>query len=190
VDDTTIKTVNDKHGLVTKENSLLLIIDAQEKLMPVISDRDKIMENMMRLARFSNITGLPVIATEQEKLGHTITELKQELGNKTFISKIHFNCFFCDAFVEEINKINKTNLILAGVEAHICVAQTAIFALPRFNVHIISDAVSSRTPENRIVALERMRQCGVTTSSTEMFIYEVLQKAGTDEFKAVLSIVK
>jgi len=190
VDDAIIKKANNKHGLITRENSLLLIIDAQEKLMPVISDRDKIMGNMIRLAKFSNITGLPVILTEQEKLGHTVTELKEELGNRTFISKIHFNCFFCDTFVEEINKINKKNLILAGVEAHICVAQTAIFALSCFNVHIISDAVSSRTQENRIFALERMRQCGITTSSTEMFIYEVLQKAGTDEFKAVLPIVK
>jgi nicotinamidase-related amidase len=81
-------------------------------------------------------------------------------------------------------------LVIAGVESHICVAQTAIYALPDFNVHIISDAVSSRTSKNRHIALERMKQAGAVISSTEMFIYEILQKAGTDAFKATLQLVK
>jgi len=84
----------------------------------------------------------------------------------------------------------RKTLILAGVEAHICVAQTALHALPFYNVQIVSDAVSSRLTDNRAVALLRMRDAGATITSTEMFIYEIVQKAGTDEFRSILSLVK
>ena len=181
---------DDKQNLVAREDCVLAIIDIQEKLLPAISDKEKVTENIVRLIRFSNIVGLPIVVTEQEKLGNTIPELKKQLGDFQPISKTHFNCFSCNDFADRIDKIGRRTLILAGVEAHICVAQTAIFALPRFNVHIISDAVSSRARENHIVSIERMRQYGATISSTEMFIYELLQKAGTDEFKATLPLVK
>ena len=183
----------EKHGrqsLIAREDCVLAIIDVQEKLLPVISDKEKIVDNVMRLVRFSNIIGLPILVTEQVKLGSTISEVKKELGSIQPINKFHFNCFFCNDFTEQIEKLGRRTLILAGVEAHICVAQTAIFALPRFNVHIIGDAVSSRARENHIISIERMRQYGATISSTEMFIYELLQKAGTDEFKTALSLVK
>jgi nicotinamidase-related amidase len=181
---------HDRQGLIAREDSVLVIIDVQEKLLPVISDKEKIVENVVRLVRFANIIKLPIVLTEQERLGNTIPEVKKELENVQPINKVHFNCFYCDDFAYRINTIGKSTLILAGAEAHICVAQTAIFALPHFNVHIISDAVSSRTRENRIVSIERMRQYGATISSAEMFIYELLQKARTDEFKAILPLVK
>jgi nicotinamidase-related amidase len=89
-----------------------------------------------------------------------------------------------------VKKIGKKILVLTGVEAHICVAQTALHALSSYDVQVISDAVSSRTADNRSIALLRMRDAGATITSTEMFIYEILQKAGTDEFRAVLPFVK
>jgi nicotinamidase-related amidase len=181
---------HDRLGLITREDCVLVIIDAQEKLLPAVSDKEKIIENMVRLVRFSNIIGVPIVVTEQEKLGNTIPEIKNELRDVQPISKVHFNCFYCNDFADRIDKLGKSVLILAGAEAHICVAQTAISALPRFNVHIINDAVSSRIRENHIVSMERVRQCGAVISSTEIFIYELLQKAGTDEFKAVLPLVK
>jgi len=185
-----MEILHGRENLIEREDCVIVIIDVQEKLLPAISDKEKVAENVFRLIKFSNIVGLPIVVTEQEKLGNTIPELKNELGNFQPITKSYFNCFSCNDFTDRIDRLGKGTLILAGVEAHICVAQTAIFAMPRFNVHIISDAVSSRVRENNIVAIERMRQYGATISSTEMFIYELLQKAGTDEFKAVLPLIK
>ncbi len=181
---------HDRKNLIAREDCALVIIDVQEKLVPAVSDKEKVVENVLRLIKFANIMKLPIVVTEQEKLGNTIPEANKELAHAHRINKIHFNCFFTDGFSDCINKLGKSTLILVGLEAHICVAQTAIFALPRFNVHIISDAASSRARENHVVSMERMRQCGAVVSSTEMFMYELLQKAGTDEFKAVLPLVK
>lgn len=181
---------NESQGLIARDDCVLLVIDVQEKLVPVISDKEKVVENIIRLSHFAHITGIPVILTEQEKLGLTLPELKMELSTVQAINKVHFNCFFCKEFSDKVKETGRNTLIVTGVEAHICVAQTALYALPDFNVHVISDAVSSRTTENRIVAIERMKQAGAVISSTEMFIYEILQKAGTEEFKAVLKLVK
>jgi isochorismate hydrolase len=185
-----VKESDEKQKLITREDCVLIVIDIQDKLMPVITNREGVIGNVVRLARFSHIIGLPVIITEQERLGSTIAEVKKEIPNVCPINKVHFNCFFCKEFKEQINIIGKKTLILAGVEAHICVTQTALHALSHFNVHVVSDAISSRTAENLHVALERMRQCGVTITSSEMLIYELLQRAGTEEFKAALQLVK
>jgi nicotinamidase-related amidase len=181
---------HDTQGLIARENCVFVIIDVQEKLVPAVSDKEKVVENVVRLVKFANIIGLPIVVTEQEKLGNTIAEVKNELEDFQTISKVHFNCFYCKDFADQIDMLGKSTLILAGLEAHICIAQTAVFAMPRYNVHIISDATSSRVKENCTVSIERMRHCGATISSTEMFIYELLQKAGTSEFKAALPLVK
>jgi isochorismate hydrolase len=177
-------------NLITREGLVLIIIDAQDKLMPVIVQKDKIISNIVRLVKFCSITDIPIVITEQEKLGSTVVEIRNELPPEAVIQKVHFNCFSCEEFAERVKKIGRKTLILTGVEAHICVMQTALHALPFYNVQTVSDAISSRTVENRDVAIERMRDTGVTITSTEMFIYEILQKAGTDEFRSVLSLVK
>ena len=82
------------------------------------------------------------------------------------------------------------SLNIAGIEAHICVAQTAVHAVSQYTVHVVSDAISSRSPHNREIALQRMQHCGVTITSTEMVMYELLEKAGTDSFREVLKLVK
>ena len=89
-----------------------------------------------------------------------------------------------------MGQIGRKSLILTGVENHVCVAQTALHALPYFKVHIVSDAVSSRDLDNWTVGLERMRENGAIITSTEMVIYELLQRAGTDKFRATLKLVK
>jgi nicotinamidase-related amidase len=177
-------------GLLSREDCVLLVVDVQEKLMPVMSDRERVVENVVRLVKFSNIVGLPILVTEQEKLGATIPEVMTEVGDARAIAKVSFNCFSCQDFVDEIERLGRRTLIVTGAEAHICVAQTAIFATPRFRVQVVSDAISSRTRDNWRISLERMQQNGVSVTSTEMFIYEILQRAGTEEFKAVLKLVK
>ena len=176
--------------LVARDDCVLIVIDVQEKLMPVISEKNGVTQNVIRLARFANIAGIPVVITEQEKLGATLPEVKQELAVIRPVPKVHFNCFSCKEFQDEVSRIGRRTLILTGVEAHICVLQTALHGLGKYEVHVVGDAVSSRTPDNRKTALERMQRCGATITSTEMFIYEILQKAGTDEFRATLLLVK
>jgi len=176
--------------LIAREDSVLVLIDVQEKLMPVIAEKEKVTDNLVRLLKFAHIIGLPLILTEQEKLGNTVPEVFEAARRLSPIRKLDFNCFGCQEFVDEVRRSGRKTLILAGVEAHICVAQTALRAVPHYGVHVVSDATSSRSRHNWKVALKRMRQAGVVITSTEMVIYELLQRAGTDEFRAVLPLVK
>ena len=176
--------------MIEKDDSLLVVIDVQEKLMPVIADTRRVIDNVITLLKFANIIDLPVILTEQEKLGATVPEVKQEIPECSPIGKITFDAFLSDEFVEQVHKTKRNTLILTGVETHICVAQTALHSLPDFKVHVVSDAVSSRTADNWKIGLERMRQSGAVITSTEMVIYEVLKRAGTDEFRQTLKLVK
>ncbi len=184
------KEVISSQNMIEKDDSLLVVIDVQEKLMPVIADNKKVIDNVITLLKFANIIDLTVILTEQEKLGATVPEVKQELPECSPIGKITFDAFLCDEFVEQVRKAKRNTLILTGVETHICVAQTALHALPDFRVHVVSDAVSSRTSHNLHIGLERMKQSGAVITSTEMVIYELLKRAGTDEFRQTLKLVK
>ena len=180
----------DGAGLIEKDDTVLVLIDMQERLFPVMADKEKLLENVMRLVRFSKVAGLPVILTEQEKLGNTLSEIKEELKAVQPVSKVDFNCFGCGAFIEKTARLHRKTLILAGIEAHICVAQTALHAVTGFTVHVVSDAIASRSSHNHRVALDRMMQRGVIVTSTEMTIYEILGRAGTDTFREVLKLVK
>jgi nicotinamidase-related amidase len=177
-------------GLITKEDTVFVIIDMQERLFPAMAEKEELLGNVMKLVRFSKVLGLPVLVTEQEKLGSTLPEIKQELREVQPVSKVHFNCFGCEAFIERTAELNRKTLVLAGIEAHICVAQTALHAVSGYRVHVVSDATASRSPHNRRIALDRMMQGGVVATSTEMVIYEILGEAGTDTFREVLKLVK
>jgi isochorismate hydrolase len=186
--------MSEKHktpsSLIEREDALLVIIDMQERLFPVMADKEALKDQVMKLARFSKIVGIPAAITEQEKLGPTLPEIKGELPQVAPVSKVDFNCFGCEAFKKAVQESGKGTLILCGIEAHICVAQTALYAASDYQVHVVADAIASRSPENRRIAIERMSQSGITITSTEMVIYELLRKAGTDTFKEVLKLVK
>jgi len=177
-------------GLISKEDALLVIIDMQERLFPAMADKEELLENVKRLVRFAGIVDLPAVFTAQEKLGDILLQIKEYLQEVRPVSKVEFDCFGCDAFVEKTEGFHKKTLILAGIEAHICVAQTALHAVSDYEVHVVSDAIASRSPHNRRVALNRMMQGGVIVTSTEMVIYEILRRAGTDTFREVLKLVK
>jgi nicotinamidase-related amidase len=183
-------TIENGNG-ITRDNCLLVVIDVQEKLIPAISGGSEVVGNVARLVRFARITGIPVIVTEQEKLGLTVPDVREWLTDNDPVKKVHFDCLSCHAFRDRLHETGRKTLVLAGVEAHICVAQTALRAAGAgYGVHVVADAVSSRVPENKRIALERVCRAGAIITSTEMFIYEILGKAGTDEFKAVLPLVK
>jgi nicotinamidase-related amidase len=176
--------------LLNKDDSLLVIIDMQENLVSEVAGSETVVENILRLIRFSRIVGIPMVVTEQEKLGKTISDIRDRLRGARPISKLEFNCFGSNEFMERLTQLKRGTLIIAGIEAHICVAQTAIYGLSEYNVHVVSDAISSRSIHNRVVAINRMRQLGVHITSTEMFMFELLGKAGTNTFKEVLKLIK
>jgi nicotinamidase-related amidase len=176
--------------LIRREDSLLVIIDVQEKLLPVIHDHEAVRQNVIRLAKFARIMDLPVVVTEQDKLGATIPEVRLETEQAAYFGKIAFNCFGRDDFSDHIGLSGREYLVLAGIESHICVAQTALSALDHYHVHVVTDAMGSRAPWNHETALRRLTQEGAVVTSTEMLIYELLGAAGTDEFRAALKLVK
>jgi nicotinamidase-related amidase len=178
------------HKVAIKEDSVLVVIDVQDRLMPVISGKEALLQNVLRLIKFSKIVDIPIVITEQEKLGNTLSEIMVEVKGIHPIGKVYFNCFKSLEFENNIKQLERKTIIVVGVEAHICVMQTALHALPSFRVQIVEDAVGSRSTENRNIAIARMRQAGAIITSTETFIYEILQRAGTDKFKAALELVK
>lgn len=176
--------------LLNRDDVLLVIIDMQERLLPVIAEKERVVENVLKLVTFASIVGLPIILTVQQNLGKTISEVRAASKGVEAITKLEFDCFKSPVFAEHIRRLNRSTLIIAGIEAHICVTQTALHALAEHTVHVVSDAISSRSPHNRHVALDRMGNAGVTITSTEMVIYELLEKAGTDQFREALKLVK
>ena len=176
--------------LVSRENCVLVIIDVQQKLVPVIEEAGRVIDNIVKLIKFSKILGFPVVLTEQQKLGETVTEIRGEIPGLQPISKITFSCFGSGEFRDHIRQLNRNTMIITGVEAHICVAQTALHAIPDYTAHVVSDAIGSRSIYDWEVALDRMRCSGITITSTEMLIYELLTRAGTPEFREALQLIK
>jgi len=179
--------------LLSKEGTALVIIDIQEKLFPHMAEKEQTAQNVAKLIRFAEIINLPVVITEQypKGLGRTIPELRKLISGIQPIEKVEFNCLGSEEFRETLARMEAKTLIIAGIESHICVAQTAIDGLANgYEVYVVADAISSRNLSDKAIAVERMRKIGVTIVSTEMFIYELLGKAGTPEFKEALNLVK
>lgn len=177
-------------GLLDKDDCVLLIVDVQTRLAPLIHGIGRVSENIVKLVRFAHIIGLPVVLAEQINLGETLPEIREALGDFPAIKKTEFDCFGSDAVASSLSGSGRKVLLAAGIETHICVAQTALSGLRRFDVHVIADATSSRSPVDRDIAFERMRGAGVVLTSTEMLIYELLKRAGTEEFRETLKLVK
>jgi nicotinamidase-related amidase len=180
----------EESGLAERGDCVLVIIDIQEKLLNVMNEKERILDNALKLVRFANIIGLPVLVTEQEKLGPTVPALAGEIKDFEPIMKLDFDACAVPGFMKGIIDLDRETVVICGIESHICVTQTTLSLLPILRVHVVSDAVGSRTGENKAIALQRMSDYGATITSTEMFIYEVLKKAGTDEFKQVLKLIK
>ena len=179
-------------GIPQSDNTTLLVIDVQERLMPVIHGKETMFANVNKLLRGAEILNLKTVITEQypKGLGNTCKEV-QLPENPTIIEKICFSCMLSEPVSEQLKLRDTKSLIICGAEAHICVLKTTLDALKEgYEVHVVADAVSSRTPENKQLALERMKQAGAFITSTEMILFMLLDKAGTDEFKAISKLIK
>ena len=181
-----------KTGLINKETTALLVIDVQEKLMPVVQDAEQIFANVNRLIKGVSTINVPIVITEQypKGLGNTCTGVEIPEGIQP-IEKICFSCIQSANVLEELKARNITSLIVCGVESHICVLKTTLEALEKnIEVHVVADAVSSRTTANKQLALERMRQSGAFIVSTEIILFQLIDEAGTDAFKTISRLIK
>ncbi|MBS7615261.1 hydrolase [Candidatus Bathyarchaeota archaeon] len=179
--------------LLSKDEPVLIVIDVQEKLLTHIAQKETVLENLEKLIKFMHIIKIPIIITEQypKGLGPTVPEVKSLIPDSKPIEKLEFSCFGSQEFKKALEKTGKKTLILAGIEAHICVTQTAIEGLENgYRIYVVEDATSSRTLQDKVTAINRMRQNGATIVSTEMLIYELLKKARTPEFKESLKLIK
>ena len=176
------------------EDCVLAVIDIQEKLLPPIWEKERMVRNSEMLIRLANIVNMPVTVTTQyaKGLGPLVPEIASLLPNSQVIDKLEFGCFGNGDFCSALGRISGRNtLLLCGMETHICVMQTALGALNQgLQVHVAADAVSSRTELNWKLGLERMRAAGAFLSSTEMMLYELMGKSGTPVFKARLKYIK
>jgi len=179
-------------GIMQREKTAFVLVDVQEKFIPVIHGLDRVIKNSNVLIRAAGILGIPLIVTEQypKGLGKTCERIKLPKDSKV-IEKVHFSCFGSGEFLKELEKLKVKSIILFGIEAHVCVLQTALDALKNgFEVHIVADAVSSRSAENKSIAIERMRQSGAFIASTEMIIFQLMEKSGTVEFRQISKLIK
>lgn len=179
-------------GILKSTDTAVIIIDVQERLFPVIHKGRELIQCVNQLIDGAEILDVPLLFTEQypRGLGTTCAEVHKS-SNHTTIEKISFSCLNEPTFKEELARLNIKNLVLAGAEAHICVLNTALDALAMgYAVHLVADAVSSRTESSKYYGIERMRQSGAFIATTEMILFQLLEKAGSPEFKKISQLIK
>lgn len=174
------------------EDTVLLIIDIQEKLTKVMKHKDQVVGNTNILISAAEEMNIPVVVTEQypKGLGNTVPELEERLGKAKIFEKVHFTAYI-DEVKAELKEIGRKKVIMAGMETHICVFQTARDLLnDDYEVFLVKDAVCSRTKENYLNGLSLMENMGTVITNTETVIFDLLKKAGTPEFKALSKLIK
>ncbi|HAT7921155.1 TPA: isochorismatase family protein [Legionella pneumophila] len=174
--------------LLNRADSLLVLIDVQEKLTPAILNLDLFLARCEWLLKLARKLDVPVLASEQypKGLGRTVSPLSSYINQEECIEKIHFSCMQEPQYINLLKGYNKNQLILIGIEAHVCVLQTAIEMKGYgFDVFVVVDGVSSRSECDLKYGLKRMKQNGIHLITAEMVLFEWLKQAGTPEFKAI-----
>jgi nicotinamidase-related amidase len=179
--------------MLTSENTLLLVVDVQGRLAHAMNQKEILFRSMINMINGARVLGINTLVTEQnpQGLGPTIPELREHLNDIEPISKFSFSCCDNEQFMQELKSAKPENIAIAGIESHICVYQTARDLVKlQYHVEILSDAVSSRTAENKQVGLERSKAAGAGVTSVETVLFEILKDARSKAFKDILSIVK
>ncbi len=177
--------------LMSIGDSALLVVDVQEKLVPLIADRERVVFNTRRLIDGAKVLGVPVAATEQypKGLGPTLPELAERLG--PIPEKLTFSCSGCPEVFEGWQDEGIQKILVVGIEAHVCVQQTVLDLLgDGWRVYLAVDAVSSRSTLDRETAFRRMDSSGAVLTTTEAALFEWCQVAGTPEFKEISRLVR
>ncbi len=184
--------MNEKFFL-EKEDSILLIVDIQERLAAIMTQRDRVVKNNLHLIELAKMIDVPVVVSEQypKGLGRTVPELQAALPYYRPVEKLTFDCCTQPTFLEELKDHNRNAVVLTGMETHICVLQTCLGLLKGgMNVHVVQDAICSRTEENWRAGIELMRDAGAVITCTETVLFQILKVAGTEEFKKISQRIK
>ncbi len=182
--------------LADAKKTTLLLVDMQERLLPAMTGGAEAQARCAILLKAAKALEVPVTLSEQypKGLGHTVPMLKEETGNVPVFEKLSFSCWRDKALKDHMiahHEAGRPLVILAGIEAHVCVMQTAAdLAAAGFGVFAVADAMASRAPASHAMALDRMRDNGVAVVNTEMVVFELLGRAGTVEFKALSALVR
>lgn len=188
---TNAKNLARSPDLMTPEDTVLLVVDVQEKLMPLIPGARKITWNLRRLIDGAAAVGLKALATEQypQGLGPTVPELAGRLGS--IPSKATFSCGGCEPFVSQLVELGASKVMVSGIEAHVCVQQTVLDLLASgYRVYVPVDAVGSRYAIDFETGLKRMESAGATLTTTESALFEWCQVSGTPTFKKISALVR
>ena len=176
-----------------REDSLLLVVDVQEKLAPHVMDGDRIAARCEALARAAAMLGIPAFASEHcpDRIGGTLPGLRGHFAAEAILRKTHFSCADEPGLVDRLASAGRSQVLVAGMEAHVCLMQTALGLAGRgFDVFVARDAVGSRRAEDRAAALERLAGAGCAAATTEMALFEWMHRAGAPEFRALLQVIK
>jgi nicotinamidase-related amidase len=172
-----------------RDRTALVVVDVQESFRPVIDGFDDLTRQTAILVQGARVLGLPVVVTEQypSGLGPTVPEIAEHLDGVERLPKTVFSAPEADGF----DLGGRDQALVCGIESHICVMQSALGLLERgVEVEVAADAVSARTPANREIGLERMREGGAGITSVETALFELLGRAGTEEFKQIQGLVR
>ncbi len=175
------------------ESTTLVIVDIQGHLAHLMHGKERLFKNVQKLIKGIQILGIPILWVEQnpQGLGPTIPEIADILSSIQPISKMSFSSCRNDGFLQSLNALNRKQVLIAGIEAHVCVYQTAADLVNiGYEVQVVTDAVSSRSVENKDIGLQRMKDSGVSLTSVETALFELLKVAEGEQFKEILKIVK
>ncbi|MBI5024554.1 MAG: hydrolase [Candidatus Omnitrophica bacterium] len=179
--------------MFSPEKSVLLIIDVQEKLTPLMQEKDALLKNIQILIQAAQGLDIPILWSEHvpEKIGATVESIRRLMPTRKPIVKKNFGCCGEPNFTKALASLFRKQIIVAGIETHVCVYQTVAQLLgSSYKVQVVSDAVSSRASSNKGVGLERIRSCGGVITSTETILFELLQTAEHSQFRNILDLVR
>lgn len=179
--------------LLSREESLLLVVDLQEKLFPSIAQKEEILKNTRLLLEGARILSVPVLVSEQypKGLGPTLDELQDLIPRSMGPGKLTFSCAREPTYQSAVLESGRKQIVLCGIETHVCVLQTALdLAEQGFQCHVVADAVGSRSSKNRETALARMRREGIIITCAESVLFEWMKASGTEEFRHVSKLLK
>lgn len=179
--------------MLHRKDTALILIDIQERLFQAMHENGALLANLLKLVKGAKVLQIPILWAEQNPrgLGPTVSDLQELLADMRPTEKRCFSCYGQQQFVQQLEQTHCKQVLVAGIEAHVCVFQTAMdLQGSGYDVQVVQDAVSSRTPENMHVGLERLKNVGVVLTSVEMALFEILKVAEGDEFKQILQIVK
>lgn len=183
-----------RHPTVARAvDSALVVIDCQERLWKVIAGADALARQIAVLLRGARILEVPVVVTEQypKGLGSTVADVKEAAGDSPVLEKMTFSCAGDDGFQSCLRDLERATIVVCGIEAHICVLQTALDLLADgYSVQVVADGVGTRDPSNREVALRRLEQAGAVITCVESVLFEWMERCDAATFKEVQGLLK